>query len=113
MIPYFTGRSVFVNYEMLHAVYFKNYRIIQDRKMDTWFSFFTEKDSLETSKLLDSIGITHVLLKKPYFCVVDSNIPKPYKLPVGRAFGLESVLSQHSFYSFKALGDSLRIYRLK
>jgi hypothetical protein len=112
MIPYFSQRSVFVNYEMLHAVYFKRYREIQDHKMNDWFLLFSLKNSDSILVKLKTNHVTHVLLKKPYFNVINKNIPAPYKFPIEEGSGMKHFLSKFPYYSFRLRNDSLRLYAI-
>lgn len=79
MIPWFTGRSVFVNHESLHGVYYMRQIELQDRKMSSWNRIFNlgSRDSLVS--LLQENHIDGLLLQHPYHAVADTaDIPAPH-----------------------------------
>jgi hypothetical protein len=113
MIPYFSKRSVFVNLEMLHAVYFEKYRNIQDEKMKNWSTVLSSIKVHEVVNVFKTKGITHVLLKKPYFNVIDKKLPCPYELPKHESRALRLYLLNKEFDVFVSGRDSFRLYALK
>lgn len=79
MIPWFTGRSVYVSYENLHAVYYRSQIRLQDQKMANWQRMFDLRSSDSLSSLLRECRIDGLLLQEPFHAIIDTpSIPRPY-----------------------------------
>jgi hypothetical protein len=114
MLPYFSKRSVFVSYENLHAIYFKNYREKQDAKMKAWNAIFSTTNQKRLQQLIDTNHINFLVAKEPFFRIINpKDVPLSYRVD---SFSGKNALENHSnlelVSEFKVKNENYRIYSL-
>jgi hypothetical protein len=115
MIPWFTGRSVFVNYENLHAIYYRRQIELQDSKMAVWNRIFSLRSRDSLVGLLQENRIDALLLQEPYHALADTaTIPAPYPRTWNDDNALRSLLEEMKpLAEFESDGRKHRCYDLR
>lgn len=115
MIPWFTGRSVFVNHEMLHTVYYLRQIELQDRNMSAWQRIFSLRSMDSLQNHLRENHIDGLLLMEPYHALVDTAfIPAPHGRSWNEDNALRSFVDERlPVVEFESSGRRFRFYDLK
>ena len=113
MIPIFSNRSVFNNYESLHAIYYKHYRDTQDEKLRVWNQIFSTNDPAELAALLDKNEINYLLLRAPYDKIIDEKVPAPAFITENANSSFRAAIGKVSQYKeFTSNNFQYRIYKV-
>jgi hypothetical protein len=116
MIPWFNGRSVYVNYENQGtAVFYKGQIRNLDRKMSVWHRIFSLRSRDSLVGLLQANHIDALLLQEPYHALADTvSITAPYPRTWNDDNALRSLLGEMKpVAEFESDGRKHRCYDLR